>query len=153
MEYERLELNSRKIDHPEGFQTSSSGTPVQVSTSRASVALAGDPTVRPLVFAAVNDPAFLSARDERKNNFLAAIEPGSAMPLGRRKNQPMSFDDFVGTGFAEHLEAAVGLQNQRGRLTGSALPANLHSRAPVGTGKVTFSAHRKCTEKQHSGAG
>src|SRR5689334_11562538 len=116
------------------------------------VALAGDPSIRALILAAVNYSAFLSAGEEGKNNFLAAVQPGSAVPFGCRENQPMPFDNFVGTGFAEHSEAAIRLQNQRGRLAGRALPANLHSGAPVGTRKVTFGAHWKCTEKQHGGA-
>ena len=106
----------------------------------------------PLVFAAVNYPAFLSAGEEGENNFFAAIEPGPAVPLGRRENQPMPFDDFVRAGFAEHCKAAIRLQNQRGRLTGRALSADLHSGAPVGAGKVTFGVRWKCTEKQHGDA-
>lgn len=121
--------------------------------SRAGTASAGNPAIRSLVFAAVNDSAFLSAGDEIENNFLAAIQPGSAVSFRCRKDQPMPGNNFICAGFAQHSVAAIGLQDQRRRLTRRAFPADLHSCAPIGAGEVTLGVRRKRGEKQSSNAG
>ena len=74
---------------------------LEFAGTRANAASAGDPAVGALVFAAVNDFALLSAGDESKNDFFAAaVELGSAVPLGRRKDQPLSGENFICAGFA-----------------------------------------------------
>jgi len=73
----------------------------------ANFALAGNPAIGPLIFATVDNPALLSARNEIKNNFLAAIQLGSAVSFRCRQDQPLPRNNFVGPGFAQHLETAV----------------------------------------------
>jgi len=81
---------------------------LEFAGTRANAASAGDPAIGALVFAAVNDFALLSAGDESKNDFFAAaVELGSAVPLGRRKDQPMSGENFIGAGFAQHSVTAI----------------------------------------------
>jgi hypothetical protein len=105
------------------------------------------PAVRPLVLPAVHDPALFPAGDEIENNFLAAIQPGSAVPLGGREDQPMPLYDFICAGFAQHLVAAVRFQDQRRRLTRDKLPGDFNRRTPVGPGKITLGANREGGEK------
>src|ERR1700730_5954790 len=111
-------------------------------------ASARHPAIRPLVLAAINDPALFAARDEIENNFLAAIQPRSAVPLGGGEDQPMPLYDFICAGLAQHLVTAVRFQDQRRRLTRDRLPGDFDRCTPVGPGKITFGANREGGEKQ-----
>jgi hypothetical protein len=106
------------------------------------------PAIRPLVFAPVDDPALFSPGGEIKNNFLAAVQPGSAVPLGCRQDQPMPRHDFICAALAEHCVTAVRFQDQRWRLARHSFPRDLYCLAPVGPGKVGLGANREGGEKQ-----
>src|SRR6266850_2034767 len=101
-----------------------------------------------LVLAPVDDPALLSAGDKLKNNFLTAIQPGSAVPLGCRQDQPTPRHDFICATLAQHSVTAVRFQDQRWRLARHSFPPDFHCFAPVGPGRVGLGVNRESGEKQ-----
>src|ERR1700731_3027139 len=110
-------------------------------------ASACDPTVRPVGLAAVDDSALFAAGDEIENNFLAAIQPRSAVPLGGGEDQPMPFYDFICAGLAQHLVTAIRFHGQRWRPTRNRLSGDFDRRTPVSPRKVAFGANRNDGEK------
>src|SRR2546423_1917199 len=115
--------------------------------ARAIPCLSRNPSIGTLVFTPVNDSALFSLGDKLKNNFLAAVQPGSAVPFRRREDQPMPRDDFIRPTLAQHTVAAVRLQDQRWHLARNISASDFERSAPVGAGEIGFRPNRESGEK------
>ncbi len=74
--------------------------------------LAGNPRGRPLIFPAIGDLAFFAAGDELENNLFAAVQAGSPVILGGRKDEPVSSQNFVRAALGQDLITTIGIHFQ-----------------------------------------
>ncbi len=69
--------------------------------------LTRNPGWGPLIFSAIGNLAFFAARNEFENNLFAADQAGLPVILGRGKNQPIPFQNFIRAVLGKDLIAAI----------------------------------------------
>jgi hypothetical protein len=114
--------------------------------------LAGNPRWWPLIFSAIGDLAFFTAGHKLENNLFAADQAGPSVILGGRKDQPVTFQNFVCPALGEDLITPIRIHFQRRSLAIVRLSSDFNAHAIISSRKDCLRLNRRAAKNQTCGA-
>lgn len=108
--------------------------------------LAGNPRRWPLIFSAVGDYAFFTARDEFENDLFAPVQAGPFVILGGGQDQPVSSQNRIGPVDGKDLITPIRIHFQRWSRAMLELPVDFHAHAVISSGEIGLCLRRCAAE-------